>query len=90
MLEISGICEKFKFSFFISFFSFVSLEETASSPERPAQGKAAEAHRIASAVQHDAEVQVHTVPVREFIEIFIRKNETSHKFRKFLAFSEFF
>ena len=27
---------------------------------------------------------------REFIEIFIRKNETSHKFRKFLAFSEFF
>ena len=27
---------------------------------------------------------------REFIEIFIRKNETSHKFRKFRAFSEFF
>ena len=28
--------------------------------------------------------------IRELIEIFIRKNETSHKFRKFLAFSEFF
>ena len=27
---------------------------------------------------------------RELIEIFIRKSETSHKFRKFLAFSEFF
>ena len=38
---------------------------------------------------HEAK-EAAVLAIREFIEIFIRKNETSHKFRKFLAFSELF
>ena len=75
MLEISGICEKFHF-----FRMKISMNSPvgANAPVRGCKAAAA-----------SSELAVR-LAAREFIEIFIRKNETSHKFRKFLAFSEFF